>query len=193
MDKGFKTGFFGFRKRQVIAYLQQQKTEHDSELVTCRADAERLERDKIELENAQTQLKAQCEELALQRAALISQKDELSETVKTLEQERTELADALERQTADVEALKTALASRIDEHSEIKAEYECCAAKAQENVIAFENTKNELMSQLEQSRERAAELERENARLKQQLSRIQLKNRLKTDPVRTILSYVKKK
>ncbi|MBR4954391.1 MAG: hypothetical protein IKY46_00585, partial [Clostridia bacterium] len=137
--------------------------------------------------------KNQCEELSLQKAALISQKDELSDALQKSEEQRMALEAELERRSADTDALKTALAAVTDECKELRAEYEKSVSQSGKSVAALESANRELAKQLEQSRELAAGTERENARLKQQISMFQLKNKLKTDPVRTILSYVRKK
>ncbi|MBQ2866663.1 MAG: hypothetical protein IJE90_09135 [Clostridia bacterium] len=193
MDKGFKTSVFGFRKKQVIAYLEAQKNEHNDRLMDAENDAKKLEQNKTELECRIKELKAQNEELALQRAALISQKEEMADSLDRCGAENLRLASQLDEQKAAVESLRTALASQLEELTEVKAEYDKCAAAASDDLITFENEKTQLSAELDIARRRIAELETENARMKRQAAREQVIKRIKTDPVRAILSYVKKK
>ena len=193
MNKGFKTSMFGFRKKQVIAYLEEQKNEHNSCLSDLQGDANKLCRQKDELEKRVKELEFKNNELGLRCEELSLQKNEAAETVKQKEEEIEQLKELLEQQRNAADALKTALSSQIDENTALKTEYEKCVSQSRDNVIVFENEKNELLLQLEQSFGKIKELEKQNTDLKQKADRRQLSDRIKADPVRTILSYVRKK
>ena len=91
MGQGFKTGLFGFRKKDVVAYLLRQQNEHDAEKESLNNDAARLAEQKKDLDAKVKELTLQTEELAAQRAALISQKDEMAASLQQKEKLCTEL------------------------------------------------------------------------------------------------------
>ena len=199
MNRGFKTGLFGFKKKQVIEYLAEQKSEHNSLMSAASKDTDRLVGINNELERNIAALTCQTDELAAERAALIAQKDEISASLQHKEAE----ADALRAELADIhgscDSLKTALAAQIDEctalkneHTALQAEHQKCLMQAGENAITSEREKAQLNAELSEREARIAELEAENALLRRQLERKQLASGLKADPVRAILSYVKK-
>lgn len=199
MDRGFKTGLFGFKKKQVIEYLAEQKCEHNSLLSAASKDTDRLVGINNELERNIAALTCQTDELAAERAALIARKDEISASLQQKEAE----ADALKAELADIrsscDSLKTALAAQIDEcialkneHTALQAEHQKCLMQAGEKMLEFERERAALTAELSEREARIAELEAENSRLVQQLERRQLTASLKADPVRAILSYVKK-
>ncbi len=199
MNRGFKTGLFGFKKKQVIEYLSEQKSEHNSLMSAASKDTDRLVGINNELKRNIAVLTRQTDELAAERAALIAQKDEISVSLQHKETE----ADALRAELADIrsscDSLKTALAAQIDEcaalkneHAALQAEHQKCLVQAGENSMAFERERAMLNAELSEREARIAELEAENTLLRRQLERKQLASGLKADPVRAILSYVKK-
>ena len=199
MNRGFKTGLFGFKKKQVIEYLSEQKSEHNSLMSAASKDTDRLVGINNELKRNIAALTRQTDELAAERAALIAQKDEISAALQQKEAEADALKAELAESRSSCDSLKTALAAQIDEctalkndHAALQAEYQKCLVQAGENSMAFERERAMLNAQLSEREARIAELEAENTQLRRQLERKQLTAGIKADPVRAILSYVKK-
>ncbi|MBO7275780.1 MAG: hypothetical protein J6V15_05345 [Clostridia bacterium] len=199
MNRGFKTGLFGFKKKQVIEYLSEQKSEHNSLMSAASKDTDRLVGINNELERNIAALTRQTDELAAERAALIAQKDEISGSLQQKEAEADALRAELDERRSSCDSLKTALAAQIDEctvlkneHTALQAEHQKCLMQAGENAITSEREKAQLNAQLSEREERIKALEEENAQLRRQLERKQLTAGIKADPVRAILSYVKK-
>ena len=199
MNRGFKTGLFGFKKKQVIEYLSEQKSEHNSLMSAASKDTDRLVGINNELKRNIAVLTRQTDELAAERAALIAQKDEISDALQQKESEADALRQQLSGAQSDLFSLKTALAAQIDEctalkneHTALQAEHQKCLVQAGENSIAFECERAKLTAELSEREERVKALEEETSLLRRQLERKQLASGLKADPVRAILSYVKK-
>ena len=199
MSQGFKTGLFGFKKKQVIEYLSEQKSEHNSLMSAASKDTDRLAGINNELERNIASLTRRTNELAAERVALIAQKDEISDALQQKESEADALRQQLSGAQSHLSELKTALAAQVDEytalreeHTALQTEHEKCLMQAGENAITSEREKAKLTAELSEREERVKALEEENSILRRQLERKQLTAGIKADPVRAILSYVKK-
>jgi len=179
MEKGFRNALFGFRKRDVLAYLQKAEQEHNDGARDIQHRLELLEQKNADLLKEKTDTEKRLDELASAHSALIAQKEE--QTVKLDEAcKKAEELDAvkteLEEELSALKLQNGELLTRLAESENAKVEAQSLQLQNEELLERAEKAEKELE---EQARNRRKEMV--------------LGKQIKRDPIRTILAYVRKK
>jgi chromosome segregation ATPase len=217
---GFKRALFGFKRKDVIAYLEQIDVDHRKEIDRAEKDGSANEKRIAELLAKVDELSARCDGLASERAALIEQKESALAEKAAVESDMTELVATNENLQnkiyqceSEKEKIKVELNSKLDaaesksfEQAEKIANYEkliaerevlytqaVAKAEADEKLISKKNAELEVL-QMRVS-QLSSDLEAAKANIeKDKIRKTNLSSEKKRrDAVAAILSYVRKR
>lgn len=220
MANGFRRSLFGFRRKDVIAYLEQIDVDYRDGLSKAESGTSALEKKNIALADEIKELNTRCDELAAERSALIDQKEmvarekeaiacDLSELVEinaNLElklKEREEKAEAEKQELCEklAEAEKQIVmhTDKLSEYEKLIAEREVLTANATRRAEQADAYLAQKSEQTDYLRHEVEKLKEEVAKLKEELEKEKHKTpsvtpeKKRKDAVSAILSYVRKR
>lgn len=220
MSSGFKRALFGFKRKDVINYLEQIDVDHREEIQRAEKDGNLFEQKNAELLMQIKELTKRCDELAEERSVLIAQKEtaltektaiesdmaELVETNQTLENkiyqleaETDKVKNELLEKVQELEKLNAEQSEKLKNYEKLIAErevqYTQALKQAEDAANAIALKQDELTAEKLRAAKLSAELQKAKADLETEKNRkikIQAEQK-KRDAVSAILSYVRKR
>lgn len=220
VSSGFKRALFGFKRKDVISYLEQIDVDHREEIDRAEKDSSAFEKRNDELSKQVAELTARCDELAAERGVLIGQKETALLEKAAIESDMAELVesnqvleDKLYQCEADAEKTKAELCEKLDvaqklnheldekisDYEKLIAEREVLYANAFRQAEEAVNAVSEKENALKTAQQRVKDLEVELEILKEKLEternrKIKVQpDKKRRDAVSAILSYVRKR
>jgi len=220
MANGFRRALFGFRRKDVIAYLEQIDTDYRDGISKAESYSTEVEKKTIALADENKELNRRCDELAQERSVLIEQKEAANREKEAIASDMSELVllnttleEKLKQCEAKAESEKSELCQklaeaekqvaqqndRLSEYEKLIAEREVLYTQANKKVEDASKALDEMQAETDALGKEVQYLKDEIEALKIDLEKEKRKaagaqpEKKRRDAVSAILSYVRKR
>lgn len=220
MANGFKSALFGFKKKDVIAYLEQINADYCAGISKAESYSTEIEKRNTALADENKTLSCRCDELAQERSVLIEQKEAANREKEAIASDMSELVllntaleEKLKQCEAKAESEKSELCQklaeaekqvaqqndRLSEYEKLIAEREVLYTQANKKVEDASKALDEMQAETDALGREVQYLKDEIEALKIDLEKEKRKaagvqpEKKRRDAVSAILSYVRKR